>query len=90
MRRNPVSLKEITEKSDWIEQYLRNKLIIYNNTKSQKSFLYSMDTGMQTKNIIFSDKAIQTDFLYKVTQTENIDLSTKFEQIKKANALLIN
>ena len=90
MRRNSVSIEEITEKSDQIKQYLCNKLIVYNNAKSQKAFLYNMDTGMQTENSTFSDKAIQTDSLDKATQTEDIDLSTKLEQIKKANALLIN
>jgi hypothetical protein len=90
MRRNPVSIEEITEKSDRIEQYLRNKLIVYEEAKFQKSFIYSMDTGMQTENISFSDKAIQTDSLDKATQTEDIDFSAKLEQIKKANSLLIN
>ncbi|CAI2173181.1 14487_t:CDS:2, partial [Funneliformis geosporum] len=47
---NQMPPKEITEKSDQIEQYLHNKLIVYNNAKSQKAFLYSMDTGMQTEN----------------------------------------
>ncbi|CAG8705683.1 uncharacterized protein OCT59_003970 [Rhizophagus irregularis] len=85
MRRDPVSLEEITEKSDRVEQYLRHKLI------EGKSYLYcSMDTGMQTENISFSDKAIQTGSLDKATQTEDIDFSAKLEQIKKANALLIN
>ncbi|CAI2191489.1 10210_t:CDS:1, partial [Funneliformis geosporum] len=80
---------EITEKSDQIEQDLHNKLIIYNNAKSQKAFLYNIDTGMQTKNSTFLDKVIQTDSLDKATKTEDIDLSTKLEQIKKTNALLI-
>jgi hypothetical protein len=69
MRRNPVSLEEITEKSDQIEQYLYNRLIVYNNAKSQKAFLYSMDTGMQTENSTFSDKAIQTDSLASATRS---------------------
>ena len=44
-----------------------------------------MDTGMQTENSSFSDKAIQTDSQDKATQTEGIDF---LEQIKKTNMLL--
>ncbi|CAG8581941.1 4901_t:CDS:2 [Funneliformis caledonium] len=43
------------------------------------------NTGMQTDNNSFSDKAVQTDSLDKATQTEGIDF---LEQIKKANILL--
>ncbi|CAG8680338.1 3929_t:CDS:2, partial [Ambispora gerdemannii] len=70
IKRNPVLPEEITEKSDRIEQYLRHKLIVYEQAKSRKAFIYSMDTGMQTGNSSFSDKAIQTDSLDKATQTE--------------------
>ncbi|RIA96408.1 hypothetical protein C1645_815436 [Glomus cerebriforme] len=49
-----------------------------------------MNTGMQTENTSFSDKTIQTDSLDKATQTEDVDFSAKLEQIKRANALLIN
>ena len=76
IKRNPVLPEEITEKSDRIEQYLRHKLIVYEQAKSRRAFVYSMDTGMQTENSSFSDKA---------TQTEGIDF---LEQIKKANILL--
>ncbi|RIA80952.1 hypothetical protein C1645_837803 [Glomus cerebriforme] len=54
---NPVLPEEITEKSDQIEQYLRHKLIVYE----------------QTENSSFSDKAVQTDALDKATQTEGIN-----------------
>jgi hypothetical protein len=64
---------------------LRHKLIVYEQAKSRRAFFYSMDTGMQTENSSFSDKAIQTDSLDKATQTEGIDF---LEQIKKANILL--
>ena len=87
MRHNPVSIEEITEKSDRIEQYLRHKLIVYEQEKNRRAFVYSMDTGMQTENSSFSDKAIQTDSLDKATQTEGIDF---LEQIIKANILLID
>ena len=90
IKRNPVLPEEITEKSDRIEQYLRHKLIVYEQEKNRRAFVYSMDTGMQTENSSFSDKAIQTDSLDKATQTENIDFLTKLEQIKKANILLID
>jgi len=85
IKRNPVLPEEITEKSDWIEQYLRHKLIVYEQAKSRRAFVYSMDTGMQTENSSFSDKAIQTDSLDKATQTEGIDF---LEKIKKTNMLL--
>ena len=87
IKHNPVLPEEITEKSDRIEQYLRHKLIVYEQAKSRRDFVYSMDTGMQTENSSFSDKAIQTDSLDKATQTEGIDF---LEQIKKANILLID
>ncbi|CAI2196623.1 13607_t:CDS:2 [Funneliformis geosporum] len=86
----PIINQMPPKKSDQIEQYLRNKLIVYNNAKSQKAFLYSIDTGMHTENSTFLDKAIQTDSLDKATQTEDIDFLAKLEQIKKANTLLIN
>src|SRR3954449_8814302 len=84
IKRNPVLPEEITEKSDRIEQYLLHKLIVYEQAKSRRAFVYSTDTGMQTENSSFSDKAIQTDSLDKATQTEDIDF---LEQIKKANIL---
>ena len=66
---------------------MRHKLIVYEQAKSRRAFVYSMDTGMQTDNSSFSDKVIQTDSLDKATQTEGIDF---LEQIKKANILLID
>ena len=50
IKRNSVLPEEITEKSDRIEQYLRHKLIVYEQAKSRRAFVYSMDTGMQTEN----------------------------------------
>jgi hypothetical protein len=85
MRCDPLSLEEITEKSDRVEQYLCHKLIVYEQAKSRRAFVYSMDTGMQTENSSFSDKAIQTDSLDKATQTEGINF---LEKIKKTNMLL--
>jgi hypothetical protein len=85
IKRNPVLPEEITEKSDRIEQYLCHKLIVYEQAKSRRAFVYSMDTGMQTENSSFSDKAIQTDSLDKATQTEGINF---LEKIKKTNMLL--
>src|SRR3954451_2745716 len=81
IKRSPVLPEEIAEKSDQIEQYLRHKLIVYEQTKIRRAFVYSMDTD----NSSFSDKAVQTDSLDKATQTEGIDC---LEQIKKANILL--
>ena len=57
IKRNLVLPEEITEKSDRIEKYLRHKLIVYEQAKSRRAFVYSMDTGMQTDNSSFSDKA---------------------------------
>ncbi|GBC04065.1 hypothetical protein RclHR1_00550010 [Rhizophagus clarus] len=37
IKRNPVLPKEITEKSDRIKQYLRQKLIIYEQAKSRRA-----------------------------------------------------
>ncbi|GBC33868.1 uncharacterized protein OCT59_019206 [Rhizophagus irregularis] len=87
IKRNPVLPKEITEKSDRIEQYLRNKLIVYEQAKNRRAFVYSMDTGMQTEDNSFSDKATQTDSLDKATQTDDIDF---LGQIKRVNMILIN
>ncbi|PKC03505.1 hypothetical protein RhiirA5_423657 [Rhizophagus irregularis] len=87
IKRNPVLPKEITEKSDRIEQYLRNKLIVYEQAKNRRAFVYSMDTRMQTEDNSFSDKATQTDSLDKATQTDDIDF---LGQIKRVNMILIN
>ena len=43
IKRNPVLPEEITEKSDRIEQYLRHKLIVYEQVKSLKAFVYNAD-----------------------------------------------
>ena len=59
IKRNPVLPEEITEKSDRIEQYLRHKLmIVYEQAKSRRAFVYSMDTGMQTVSQIKQYKQI--------------------------------
>ena len=58
IKRNPVLPEEITEKSDRIEQYLRHKLIVYEQAKNRRAFVYSMDTGMQTVSRIKQYKLI--------------------------------
>ena len=62
-----------------IESFLKHEIERYNKRKLYKSKngVYSMDIGLQTEYI---DKAIQTNSLDSAT----------FEQIKKANELLIN
>ncbi|CAG8577761.1 11181_t:CDS:1 [Funneliformis caledonium] len=56
---NPVLPKDITEKSNQIEQYLRNKLIVYEQAKNQKAFVYSMDTEMQIEDVVFLIKQLK-------------------------------
>jgi hypothetical protein len=46
-----------------------------------------MDTGMQTEDSNFSDKATKTDSLDKAIQTEDID---SLGQIKRVNMILID
>ncbi|PKK63669.1 hypothetical protein RhiirC2_788559 [Rhizophagus irregularis] len=60
---------------------------ITEKTKNRRAFVYSMDTGMQTEDNSFSDKATQTDSLDKATQTDDIDF---LGQIKRVNMILIN
>ena len=66
---------------------MRNKLIVYEQAKNRRAFVYNMDTGMQTEDSSFSDKATQTDSLDKATQTEDIDF---LGQIKRVNMILID
>ncbi|CAG8726430.1 16494_t:CDS:2, partial [Cetraspora pellucida] len=89
-KRNPVLPEEITEKSERIENYLRQKVIIYEHAKSQKIFVYAMDTGTQTENVNFVNKVIQTNSLDKATQTEGIDFSEQIFCITKFNKAYSN